>query len=108
MIVKCLFNPLKIARYLRTKLLLTVGVSLGAYFLFQNGIARVGLPFSVAAILGSALAIFIVFRNNSAYARWWEASGGKVAAPKMDLGDFGWSAVIIDSEGNKVGLHQNW
>ena len=31
------------------------------------------LPFSVAAILGSALAIFIAFRNNNAYSRWWEA-----------------------------------
>jgi len=73
MIVKRLFNPLKVARYLRTELMLTVGVSLGAYFLFQNGIARANLPFSVAATLGSALAIFIAFRNNSAYARWWEA-----------------------------------
>jgi putative membrane protein len=31
------------------------------------------LPFSISAILGSALAIFIAFRNNTAYDRWWEA-----------------------------------
>jgi ion channel-forming bestrophin family protein len=31
------------------------------------------LPFSIAATLGGALAIFIGFRNNSAYGRWWEA-----------------------------------
>jgi len=73
MIVKRLFSPLKVARYLRGELLLAAGASLGAYFLFQNGVAQTGLPFSIAAILGSALAIFIAFRNNNAYARWWEA-----------------------------------
>lgn len=73
MIVKRIFNPLKIARYLRAELALSVGVSLGVYFLFQKGITQVGLPFSIVAILGSALAIFVAFRNNSAYARWWEA-----------------------------------
>lgn len=34
--------------------------------------AAFSLPFPVTAILGSALAIFIAFRNNSAYSRWWE------------------------------------
>jgi ion channel-forming bestrophin family protein len=32
-----------------------------------------GLPFSVVGGLGSALAIFLAFRNNSSYDRWWEA-----------------------------------
>lgn len=73
MIVKRIFNPLKVARYLRAELALSVGVSLAVYFLFQKGVAQVGLPFSIAAILGSALAIFVAFRNNNAYARWWEA-----------------------------------
>ncbi len=36
-----------------------------------------------------------------------EAAGGKILVPKTDLGNFGFSAVIIDSEGNKIGLHQN-
>lgn len=36
-----------------------------------------------------------------------EAAGGKILVSKMDLGNFGFSAVIIDSEGNKIGLHQN-
>lgn len=31
------------------------------------------MPFSIVGILGSALAIFIAFRNQSSYARWWEA-----------------------------------
>ena len=32
-----------------------------------------GVPFSAIGALGSALAIFLAFRNNSAYDRWWEA-----------------------------------
>ena len=31
------------------------------------------LPFSAVAALGSALAIFLAFRNSAAYERWWEA-----------------------------------
>jgi putative membrane protein len=33
----------------------------------------VHLPFAVVAMLATALAIFLAFRNNSAYDRWWEA-----------------------------------
>jgi putative membrane protein len=33
----------------------------------------VGVPFAATGALGSALAIFLGFRNNSAYDRWWEA-----------------------------------
>jgi uncharacterized protein len=36
-----------------------------------------------------------------------ETAGGKVVVPRIDLGKFGYSAIIIDSEGNKIGLHQN-
>jgi len=34
---------------------------------------EVGFPFSAIGALGSALAIFLGFRNNSSYDRWWEA-----------------------------------
>lgn len=37
------------------------------------GWSDVGIPFGAIAALGSALAIFLGFRNNSAYDRWWEA-----------------------------------
>jgi predicted enzyme related to lactoylglutathione lyase len=33
-----------------------------------------------------------------------EKSGGKIIAPKFELGDRGWIAVIMDTEGNTVGL----
>jgi predicted enzyme related to lactoylglutathione lyase len=33
-----------------------------------------------------------------------ENAGGKVLVPFIDLGKFGFSAIIMDSEGNKIGL----
>jgi len=33
-----------------------------------------------------------------------ENAGGKVLGPFIDLGKFGYSAIIMDSEGNKIGL----
>lgn len=36
-----------------------------------------------------------------------ETSGGKVLVPLMDLGKFGFASLIIDSEGNKIGLLSN-
>ncbi len=34
-----------------------------------------------------------------------EAAGGKVVLPKMEIGENGFIAHIIDTEGNKVGFH---
>ncbi len=73
MIIKRNFNPTKVVHYVKMELLISTVVSVGIWWMYENGIAQVSLPFSIAAILGSALAIFIAFRNNSAYGRWWEA-----------------------------------
>lgn len=34
---------------------------------------RIEIPISIIAVLGTALAIILAFRNSSAYERWWEA-----------------------------------
>lgn len=34
-----------------------------------------------------------------------EKAGGKVFKPKMSLGEYGFMALIIDSEGNMIGIH---
>jgi predicted enzyme related to lactoylglutathione lyase len=34
-----------------------------------------------------------------------EEAGGKVVLPKTDIGDPGFIALVLDSEGNRVGLH---
>ncbi len=36
-----------------------------------------------------------------------EAAGGKVVMPKTFIGDPGYIAIVIDTEGNKVALHQS-
>ena len=42
-----------------------------AYWYFD--LRQLAINFTPVGVLGSALAIFIAFRNNSAYGRWWEA-----------------------------------
>lgn len=73
MILKRNFNPIRVVQYVKRELLLAITVSLVVYGLHVTGFGIITLPFSISAILGSALAIFIAFRNNSAYSRWWEA-----------------------------------
>jgi putative membrane protein len=74
MILRKVFNPFTVARYMKSELLIAAAVSVSVYFLYHNRhIETVSLPFSIAAILGSALAIFLAFRNNNSYSRWWEA-----------------------------------
>lgn len=74
MILRKIFNPYRVFQYMRTELIVSLTLSLGVYVLYAvSGSLKQGLPFSIAAILGSAVAIFIAFRNNSAYNRWWEA-----------------------------------
>ena len=73
MIVKRNFNPWRVLYYVRFEMLAASAMAMLVWLVHQAGATQFGLPFSVAAILGSALAIFIAFRNNSAYGRWWEA-----------------------------------
>lgn len=34
-----------------------------------------------------------------------EKAGGKVLRPKMSIGEFGFVSILIDTEGNTIGLH---
>jgi uncharacterized protein len=34
-----------------------------------------------------------------------EEAGGKVIRPKMNIGEFGFVSIFIDTEGNTIGLH---
>lgn len=72
MILRRIFNPVKILGYLWFELVTAV-IAAGTVYILNERAMVAALPFSIAAILGSALAIFVAFRNNSAYARWWEA-----------------------------------
>ena len=34
-----------------------------------------------------------------------EKAGGKVVTPKMAIGEFGFISILVDTEGNTIGLH---
>jgi ion channel-forming bestrophin family protein len=75
MIVKRHLNLFKTLYCARFEVNLGIATSLGVYLLYDiAGVHRIGLPVPTASILGLALAIFLGFRNNAAYARWNEAT----------------------------------
>jgi len=56
------------------RIIFFVFTSVAAYILYHIlGIELFSLPVVPVSILGGALAIFLGFRNSSAYDRWWEA-----------------------------------
>jgi putative membrane protein len=73
MIVKKYFDLRKVFGNIRLEILCTLSIATAVWGLHAGKVTNVSLPFSIAAILGSGLAIFIAFRNQSSYARWWEA-----------------------------------
>ncbi len=74
MIVKRTFNPLKVWGYIKGPATISIIWAVTAWVVFYPGRQNwFTLNLTLAGILGSALAIFIAFRNNSSYGRWWEA-----------------------------------
>lgn len=74
MIVKKNFNPLKVISYTWESLLYSLILSGLVFYLFEiQDIKQIALPFMIVGVLGTALAIFLGFRNSSSYGRWWEA-----------------------------------
>lgn len=74
MILKRHFDPRKVVSYVWKDLLLSLLASSGAVVAFGLGFKALALPFAPLAVLGTALAIFLAFRNNTSYNRWAEAS----------------------------------
>lgn len=73
MIVKRNFDVRKVFWNIRYEVFSSLFVSVVIYTLQIFQVLEASLPFSIVSILGSALAIFIAFRNQSSYSRWWEA-----------------------------------
>jgi putative membrane protein len=74
MIVKRNFSPLKVWQYIRgTMTFVLIWATFVWLVFFLTGNKLLVLNFTPIGVLGSALAIFVAFRNNSAYGRWWEA-----------------------------------
>jgi putative membrane protein len=74
MLTRKIFLPHKVAWYMRYELLFSILLAVLVWVVFEvMSFQKIILPFSIAATLGGALAIFLGFRNNSSYSRWWEA-----------------------------------
>ncbi|MEM6992385.1 MAG: bestrophin family ion channel [Myxococcota bacterium] len=74
MIVRRSLRIVSIIRFTWRSNVFFLGVALLAAALYWGaGVRSVAIPLAAAAPLGAALAIFLAFRNSSAYDRWWEA-----------------------------------
>ena len=74
MILKRNFSPKKVMGYVWRPLLYSTAVA-GAVVVAQevSGTTKLAAPIAPIGTLGAALAIFVAFRNNASYTRWWEA-----------------------------------
>jgi len=75
MILKENFDPRKVAPYVWRELTISTLTASAAYALVEVAqVKEAALPFAPIAMLGTAMAILLAFRNNTSYSRWWEAS----------------------------------
>jgi putative membrane protein len=73
-IVKRNLKPSRTLAYTWKELGFVGIVAIGACVLrIERGSELAALPFGPLGVLGTALAILLGFRNNTGYARWWEA-----------------------------------
>ncbi len=72
MIVKRNFDPIKVWQYIKWPMTFTLLWATLVWALHIWDLSVV-LNFTPIGVVGSALAIFVAFRNQSAYGRWWEA-----------------------------------
>lgn len=74
MIIKRNFHPLRVWAYIKNQVLFALFWAVAVWLIFYfTKRPELAFNFTPIGVLGSALAIFVAFRNNSAYARWWEA-----------------------------------
>lgn len=74
MITKRNFSPIKVWQYVKFQMTFVLIWSIAAWILIEIiNLKFLIINFTIVGVLGSALAIFVAFRNNAAYSRWWEA-----------------------------------
>jgi putative membrane protein len=87
MIVKRNFSPAKVWQYIKRPMWFVLSWSTLVWGVqYFTSFEEFYINFTPIGVLGSALAIFIAFRNNSAYGRWWEARqiwGGVVNSSRV-------------------------
>jgi len=54
---------------------------------------------------GNSTIVYFVSEDCTTEENRVEAAGGKVLRPKMSIGEFGFVSMLMDTEGNTIGLH---
>lgn len=73
MIVRKLLRPSRVWTYVHREVITVTVLAITVAVAFTYGNVDVSMPFMPLGVLGTALAITMGFRNQTAYARWWEA-----------------------------------
>jgi ion channel-forming bestrophin family protein len=74
MIVKHNLSPVRVVAYVWRPMLYASVIALIAVILSETtGWKSLAMPFAPIGVLGSAMAIFVAFRNNTSFTRWWDA-----------------------------------
>lgn len=84
------------------------GKNLGFFPIQDNGVGGTIVPpgEDLPSSDGTCIYLNVEGRIDEALEKL-EPAGGKILNPKVFVPDFGWIAHIIDSEGNRVGLHSS-
>jgi uncharacterized protein len=77
---------------------------------FPGGMDRFGAPGVLAKVPGCApgrggALVYFACTDCARPAARVEAAGGRVERPKHSIGEYGYIAVAVDTEGNPFGLH---
>jgi ion channel-forming bestrophin family protein len=74
MILKRNFSPVKVLSYVWAPVAYVTVVAVVVVIVSRSvGGSQLTVPFAPVGTLGAAVAIFVAFRNNASYGRWWEA-----------------------------------
>lgn len=72
MLIRTIFRPSRIWQYVKLEIIVATVIAAALVAAQQFGL-DLSVPFGPLGVLGSAVAITMGFRNNTAYERWWEA-----------------------------------
>ena len=90
-----------------------ISVALIASTLYAlHGMDNLAIPIGTVGPLGTALAIFLAFRNRSSYDRWWEARKlwGRMVNDSRNWARQALTLVVVGKDGNEEELEavRNW
>jgi uncharacterized protein len=77
-----------------------------AIFPYQGGVGGALLKDARFRPTADGAVVYLAAEGLEGCLKRVEAAGGKVMLPRTDIGDPGFIALVLDTEGNRVGLHE--